>query len=504
MVDFTLAHWIYLLGTLVIILTMLWRKNVVVPAIVATFMVAWIYTNSFVTGMQATFKASLVAASALFDIFLIIAVMTALLHALKEIDADQRMIMPFQKVMVNGHISFWILILVTYVISLFFWPTPAVPLVGAILLPVAIRAGLPPIGAAMAIALAGQGMALSSDYIIQIAPMLSATAGQLETSAVADRALLLSLITGGIAILLAYWQLRKKIKSPADEHLIQWQNEENLLSEEEKQQQTEAKATVERNKGVSFEADSTEQVAHSVTFTQAEWKGKLFAVIVPVAFLSIVCYMLWLKFFNSTGEGIQGGDGAAFIGGAALLLLIAATLTKNAAATFENVSKHIIAGLLFAFKAMGVVLPIAGFFFLGSGESSGQILSLSGEAPTLLFDLVQGFQAYIPDAAILTGLGMLLIGMITGLDGSGFSGLPLTGALAAPLGQTAGLDPITLAAIGQMGAVWVGGGTLVAWSSLVAVAGFAKVSVMELVRKNFVPVLLGLLISTIFGIIFLS
>lgn len=99
---------------------------------------------------------------------------------------------------------------------------------------------------------------------------------------------------------------------------------------------------------------------------------------------------------------------------------------------------------------------------------------------------------------------MLLIGMITGLDGSGFSGLPLTGALAAPLGQTAGLDPITLAAIGQMGAVWVGGGTLVAWSSLVAVAGFAKVSVMELVRKNFVPVLLGLLISTIFGIIFLS
>ena len=92
--------------------------------------------------------------------------------------------------------------------------------------------------------------------------------------------------------------------------------------------------------------------------------------------------------------------------------------------------------------------------------------------------------------------------MITGLDGSGFSGLPLTGALAGPLGATMGIDATTLAAIGQMGAIWVGGGTLVAWSSLVAVAGFAKVPVLELVRKSFVPVVVGLIASTIFAVLF--
>ncbi|WP_180320581.1 hypothetical protein [Alkalihalobacterium alkalinitrilicum] len=54
-----------------------------------------------------------------------------------------------------------------------------------------------------------------------------------------------------------------------------------------------------------------------------------------------------------------------------------------------------------------------------------------------------------------------------------------------------------------MGSIWVGGGTLIAWSSLVAVAGFAKVPVRELVRKSFIPVVLGLIISTIFGLIFL-
>ncbi len=65
-----------------------------------------------------------------------------------------------------------------------------------------------------------------------------------------------------------------------------------------------------------------------------------------------------------------------------------------------------------------------------------------------------------------------------------------------------GIDATTLAAIGQMGAIWVGGGTLVAWSSLVAVAGFAKVPVLELVRKSFVPVVVGLIASTIFAVLF--
>ncbi|OLO26534.1 hypothetical protein BTR23_22855 [Alkalihalophilus pseudofirmus] len=59
----------------------------------------------------------LTAAGELFNIFLIIAIMTALLHSLKSIGADQQMITPFQKVMKNGHLSFWILVFVTYAIS---------------------------------------------------------------------------------------------------------------------------------------------------------------------------------------------------------------------------------------------------------------------------------------------------------------------------------------------------------------------------------------------------
>ena len=99
------------------------------------------------------------------------------------------------------------------------------------------------------------------------------------------------------------------------------------------------------------------------------------------------------------------------------------------------------------------------------------------------------------------GFGVLFVGIVAGLDGSGFSGLPLTGSLAGALGPAANMDPATLAAIGQMGNIWSGGGTLVAWSSLIAVAGFARVPVLTLARKCFLPAMAGLVLSTVFAIL---
>ncbi|PJH69101.1 hypothetical protein CVR96_28095, partial [Salmonella enterica subsp. enterica serovar Typhimurium] len=110
---------------------------------------------------------------------------------------------------------------------------------------------------------------------------------------------------------------------------------------------------------------------------------------------------------------------------------------------------------------------------------------------------VQEAQGYIPNNALLTAFGVLILGMVSGLDGSGFSGLPLVGSISEALGTATGIDPATLASIGQIGAIWVGGGTLVAWSPIIAIAGFAKISVMDLVRKSFIPVVIGLLVTTV-------
>ncbi|HUG59140.1 MAG TPA: hypothetical protein VL002_12965, partial [Candidimonas sp.] len=220
-----ISHWIYLLSVVVIIVTMIFRANVVVPSVIGTFLVVTAITGSPISGFIGIFSASFVAAKELFNIFLVITFMTALLNALKVIQADVRMVEPFRKVMVGGPISFLVIALSTYAISLFFWPTPAVPLVSAILLPAAIAAGLPPLTGAMVIAIAGQGMALSSDYVIGVAPGISAKAAgaAVSVAAVADRALVLSLITGFVALTITYIVMRKGFKKPDPALLDAWQ-----------------------------------------------------------------------------------------------------------------------------------------------------------------------------------------------------------------------------------------------------------------------------------------
>ena len=495
-VVITAAHWMYLLGVLVIVVTMIFRANVVVPSLVATMLVGMAFAGgSVVAGVTAVFNASFTAAKELFNIFLVIAFMTALLNSLKTLGSDVRMVQPFRAVMTNGHIAFVVLALATYLISLFFWPTPAVPLVAAILLPAAIAAGLPPLGAACAIAIAGQGMALSSDYVIGVAPGISAKAANVAVALVAERTLVLSLVTGLLALALAYLAMRREIVAPSERLLAAWQRKAVAVPESVEEAGTMDKESL---------AEAVEYGPGPVAVPDTAW-SRVFAIVTPLAFLAIVLVMVAPRLFPNLPP-LRGGEAAALVGGTAALLMVAATAAGVAGRDFLNTAAdHVTDGFVFAFKAMGSVLPIAGFLFLGAPDQAANILGAApGQAPNLLFDLLQASQGFIPDNAFVVGFGVLLVGIITGIDGSGFSGLPLTGALSGALGATSGVDAATLAAIGQMGAVWTGGGTLVAWSSLIAVAGFARVSVLDLVRRLFVPVVIGLITSTVVAISFLT
>ena len=222
MAALTASHWVYLVGIIVILATMLLRKNILVPAVFFTFLTAVTFSGSLATGLSSVFNASLVAAKELFSIFLIIALVTGMLGALKALGADQRMVAPFRPLMRNGHLAFWTLVVVTYLISLFFWPTPAVPLIGAVLIPVAIAAGLRPLAVGFTVAVAGQGMALSSDFVIRVAPGLSAKAANADPDIVANRAMILSLIVGGVALAIGYALEVKHMRRPSPEHLADW------------------------------------------------------------------------------------------------------------------------------------------------------------------------------------------------------------------------------------------------------------------------------------------
>ncbi|MGX7727349.1 hypothetical protein [Rhodococcus sp. 5G237] len=538
-VQLTAAHWVYLAGILVILATMALRKNIVVPAVVATFLTALTFSGSIVTGLSAIFNASLVAAKELFNIFLIIAMVTAMLGALRQLGADRMMVAPFRRVMRAGTSSFLVLAAVTYVISLFFWPTPAVPLVGAVLIPVAIRAGMSPLSVGMVIAICGQGMALSSDYIIKVAPGISASAAGVEADAVADKAMVLSLIVGGTALLITYLVQKRHWRAPSPDLLVEWEAAADRGIGDTADRGI--GDTADRGIGDTRGGDDSsgggggsrpprrpepaggpsgggEQAATATAVLVApsdpnadpdaeaekERRGtaKAFAMLVPLAYLAFIVYLMLGK-FTEVVPPLQGGDAAAIVGGIAALILFAAAASTDRGGFLETTSDHLVDGLVFAFKAMGCVLPIAGFFFIGNPEFAGPILGISADAagPAILFDLVTTVQSHLPQNAFITSFGILLIGLVAGLDGSGFSGLPLTGALSGALGPAVDVDPSTLAAIGQMGNIWAGGGVIIAWSSLVAVAGFARVPVLDLARKCFLPVMAGLILSTVFAVL---
>lgn len=509
MIEITAAHWVYLVGIVAILATMLARKNIIVPAVFFTMLVGIVYTGSLPAGLAAIFNATLVAAKELFNIFLIIALVTGMLGALQALGSDKRMVAPFRPVMRNGHLSFWTIVVATYIISLFFWPTPAVPLIGAVLVPVAIRSGLRPLAAGFAIAVAGQGMALSSDFVIRVAPGLSAAAAGADPDTIANRALVLSFITGGVALAIGYLLEFRKIRPGSPALLAAWEASDTFEEDVSVDSPT-------VGHGAALRRDEMSEHAHarqgelvepdSKDFDTppgiSQRVSKAFALAVPLAYLALIGYLIW-TLSAGPDSGVSGGDAAALVGGIAAMTIFFATFAESRKTFLERSAEHVVDGLVFAFKAMGVVLPIAGFFFIGNGDFSGTILGVEpnaegvAEGPSLLFDAVVSAQAYIPENGYVSALGILAIGVIAGLDGSGFSGLPLTGSLAGSLGPVVGISPETLAAVGQMGNIWSGGGTFVAWSSLIAVAGFARVNVLELARMCFLPVMAGLIVSTL-------
>ena len=64
----SLGHWLYLIGIIVVIVTMLLRRNVVIP--LSFYHLGWMeFSGSFTKGIQAVFNASLVAGQDLLNIF---------------------------------------------------------------------------------------------------------------------------------------------------------------------------------------------------------------------------------------------------------------------------------------------------------------------------------------------------------------------------------------------------------------------------------------------------
>ncbi|MCX8128786.1 MAG: hypothetical protein N3I35_01645 [Clostridia bacterium] len=448
-------HLIYVLMVLIVIITMAFKKDIVLPCIVGLFAIGFAFTGNLLKAVQVIYNSLIASGEEFLGIIVIISLVVAMSKALKDIGADELMMSPVKRLMVSRNIAFWVLGFVMLIISWFIWPSPAVAMVGAIMLPAAIGAGLPAIWAAVAMNLFGHGIGLSSDYFIQGAPSITAKAAGIQNTMEIMRASLPLWVTMSVVtVLTAFIFMRKDLKNKTV-------------------QKSQPSAGLKK-----------ENVKPGTYFV---------AVITPVAFLADM--ILMYKY------DLKGGDATALVGGTAVILMTAVALIQHKlVGSLEKTAEYIKDGFMFGIKIFAPVIVIGAFFFLGSESTAKEILGAN--ATGLLSDIGVYLSNSIPISTIPVAITQATIGGITGLDGSGFSGLPLIGSLAQTFSSAIGIDKATLGALGQITTIWVGGGTIIPWS-VIPVAAICGVDPVELARKNLIPVMLGFAATVIVAIILL-
>ncbi len=175
----------------------------------------------------------------------------------------------------------------------------------------------------------------------------------------------------------------------------------------------------------------------------------ILAVFIPLVFLAdIICMIVYR---------LQGNDATALVGGTAIGILLIIHFIVYKERHLEKITEYFIGGFQFGFKVFGPVIPIAAFFYLGdAGFKSILNTPLPKGSAGIVNDLGLALSHSFPMSGEFAGIALAAVGAITGLDGSGFSGISLAGSMAKLFSAALHTDPAVLTALGQISAIWVG------------------------------------------------
>lgn len=456
-VTLTPLHYIYLVFIIIIIFAMVKKKDITLICILGIFILGIAGTGSISKSTMGVFNSFVYATKELMPTIFIISIVTAMSNTLVASGINDEIVSPFKGVIKNYWVAYWVIGIVMMILSWFFWPSPAVALVGALFLPIAIKAGLPAMGVAISMNLFGHGIALSSDYIIQAAPKLTAGGAGIPIGDVITASIPLVITMGLVTTLVAFYYLRRDIKS-------------GVLNDISK-----------------FEASTS--TSKDTMLISSKRLRRILAMLILVLFASDIYIMYTSK--------LQGGDATALIGGTAVFVLSLVSIFTYKENSLEKITDNLVKGLQFGFKIFGIVIPIAAFFYLGDSALNdifGKILPQTSNG--IVNDLGIALSNLVPMNSIVSASTITIVGAITGLDGSGFSGIPLVGSVARIFSTALGGGIATLTALGQIAGIWVGGGTIIPWA-VIPVAAICGVDPFELAKKNIKPVIIGLAVTTI-------
>lgn len=467
-VDITWVHWFYILFVVLVVVSMIYRKDTAILCTIGIFLLGLFATGSFFLSISSIFKSFMYTFNQLLSLILVISVIVGMTNVLNRSGVNEALVSPFTKLIRTPMVGYWIIGITIMFFSCFFWPSPAVALIGAFLLPAAIRVGLPPIAVAISMNLFGHGIALSGDYIIQGTPKLTADAAKIPIEEIMKASIPLVIVMGLVTTVLAYFLMKREIKN----------------------------GTMNLQTGITEQMivdDTLQEHTDSMKISRIKRNG--LAGFVAILFLINLIAMFYLD--------LQGDEATALILGTSMLILIITSLISDRKHAVEKTTQYLIDGFQFAFKVFTPVIPVASFFYLGGSlffDVFGRVLPTGSQG--LINDLGV---AISQSTAVIPELGALLvtgIGVVSGLDGSGYSGISLIGQLSHIFAGNIESGVATLSSLGQVAAIWIGGGTVVPWALLPA-AAICGVDPIEVARRNVFPVLIGLLVTTVVAMLLL-
>lgn len=453
MVVLSCIHYLYLAGIMTILIFLITGKNVVLPSLLFTFLIGLVSSSSLLEGIFAVHNSIIYAGREYFSLISTMSIVMALSKVLKSLKADTIFLYPITKIIRTPTSAFFGLGTIMALLSILVWPSPSVILVGAFLLPIALRAGLSSVGAAVALNIFGHGFAMSLDPLLQGAPGITSSAAGISPFDILKYGFPLFMITGLVAIVLSYIQLRPQFVN-SDKNLAQ---------------------------GCPLEPPRNNK------------KAKLMFFITLLAFVLMIFCLIFLKLYGSSATSLISV-------GSIFLIIIGSIIESGVKESFGKISEYLKEGFAFSMSIFTPIIIIGGFFLIG-GAGAPAILGPQIQEG-LLVDWVLWAIDHFNFTRFTVAALMLLLGCMTGLSGSGFTGLPLIGSIAGSFGNALGLNTAILASLGQIGSTWVGGGTLVPWKAI-QVAAICDVDEYKLTRTNFKPVLIGLLASLLLSFLLL-
>lgn len=442
---------IYFSFILIIIITIILRKKPVLVGALGLFAVGIAESGNFFSGIQIAFRSLVVTAADLLPIILLIGLVVAMSALFKETGADQIILGPLLKLK-NIFAIYWLIGLLLLVLSLFLWPTPAVTLLGALLMPLLNNSKMNPIGLAVGLCIFGEGIGLAGDFVIQGAPGLVAKSAGIAIEDVIARSVPLVLGSGFLAAVIGYWQSlalnRRQAQSAQNSEMLPQETAEGAGS---------SPGHISRRKKITL------------------------AVIFIALFACSTGYLLL--------GGLRGDSAAAITGGMAILILIIGSVLSDYRSSLNTFVRYIQNGMKLAMSVFAPIIVIAGFFLLGTKDGSENILLRSGAG---YLEQLALYSAHYLALNIFTGSVIVIVTAVLGaMSGSGFSALPLVGGVAAALGQAAGLPVVPLAVLGQAAAIWTDA-TVIPWGFPAVVGAITRTDPVRLVRYGLLPWLAAL------------